>query len=169
MTLNRMRTYYDRLRPYSNQDYVKDAKSIILNRITTGRYDHSALFNKLIDDPSHAAKWSALSRKRKSGLMLLALYDIAIRYDLDMTATLGQRICEGIFGSSVSNGVLIHAFSNRGRTASDKSADWSQVERIVKDNKTYYQGKLEQARARIVANKDLSWELVALELSGKKK
>lgn len=168
MMLNEMRIHYSRLRPYSNQDYIRDAKSIIITRITSGRFDHDALYTKSINDPSHAAQWSALSRKRKSGLMLLALYELAIRYELDMTATLGQRILQGIFGSSVSNGVLLQAFANHGRTASEKSADWSKVEEIVKDNKTYYLNKMQQSKARVVANKDLSWDLVALELSGMK-
>jgi len=168
MQLEAMRTLYNRLRPYSNQDYIRDAKSIIITRITTNRFDPTALYSREIGDPSHAAKWSALSRKRKSGLMLLTLYELSIRYELDMTSTLGNRLLLGIYGASISTNVLTQVFSNTGRTAADRSEDWPKVERIIKDNKTYYQGKLEQARARIAANKELSWELVQLELSGRK-
>lgn len=168
MRLEAMRTYYQKLRPYSNQDYVRDAKALIITRIKTHRYDHNAAFTKEVGDPNHGAQWSVLSRKRKSGLMLLTLYELATRYQLDMTATMGQRLLQGIYGISLANHTLLHAFANTGRTAADRSEDWPKIDTIAKDNQKYYLDKLEQMRARIKQNKELSWQLVELELSGKK-
>lgn len=166
MTQEEIRRYYKKLKPYSHQDYTRDAKSIIVTRIIAGRFDHSALFNKQVADPSHAAQWSVLSRKRKSGLMLLTLYVIAIRYKLDMTATLGQRILQGIYGTGMSNTILLQAFAKSGRTAADKSEDWVNLDKIIDENKEYFIEKMARSKAIVLTNKELAWELAAVQLSG---
>lgn len=168
MTLSKFRTQYKNLKPYSNQDYIRDAKSIILNRILAGRFDHNQAQGDNVRDSKHAAQWSAISRKRKSGIMLLALYDITIKYDLDMTTTLAQRILQGIFGSSISNGILLVAFAQKGRTASDKSEDWERLEAIIKESKPYYVKKMAQAKERLIINKEAAWDRASDYLKLKK-
>lgn len=176
MNIDRIRNYYSRLRPYSLQDYTRDAETLIFNRINYNKFDRQALVpepsyinSMAVMDPSHAAQWSALSRKRKSGLMLLTLYAIASEYDLDMTATMGHRLLQGLFGCSISNVPLLAAFSEHGRTAADKSEDWEKVGQIVSEKRIWAQEKLKQNRVRVRQDKELAWDLVKLHFQSLRK
>lgn len=180
MDINKIRDFYSRHNAYSLQDYTRDAQKLIFNRINYNQFDRQALLPDpgsigsltTILDPQHAAQWSALSRKRKSGIMLLILYAIASEYDLDMTATLGHRMLQGLFDCSISNKTLISAFGEHGRTAADKSEDWEKIGTIVKNKREWALKKLHQNRTRLRKNKETAWDLVKLhfqELNAKKK
>lgn len=168
MNITRIRNFYTRYKPYSLQDYTQDAQKLILNRINYNKYDREALvpdpgyINSImtVQDPQHAAQWSALSRKRKSGFMLMVLYVLASEYELDMTATLGQRMLQGLFGCSISNRTLLDAFGEHGRTAADKSEDWKKIGTIIAEKRAWANKKMNQNRARVRKNKDTAWDLV---------
>lgn len=168
MNIEKMRDFYTRHKPYSLQDYTKDAEQLIFNRINYHKYDHESLVpdpsylhdTMAVMDPQHAAQWSALSRKRKAGLMLVVLYTLAIEYELDMTATLAHRMLQGLFDCSTSNKTLIAAFGEHGRTAADKSEDWERIGTIIAKKRPWAMKKLNQNRARVRKNKDMAWDLV---------
>ncbi|PKF35578.1 hypothetical protein CW311_04625 [Acinetobacter proteolyticus] len=126
------------------------------------RYEAStSVLNKTgILDPHHAAQWSALSRKRKNGFALVVLYVIACEYDLDMTATMGNRLLQGLFGFSMSTRALLAAFGEHGRTASEKSADWEKIDVIIHKMKPWSHKALLRNRAKVRQNKETAWELV---------
>lgn len=170
MNIDQMRNYYSRHKPYSLQDYTRDAEKLIFNRINYNKFDQQALIpdpsytssSMPVMDPQHAAQWSALSRKRKGGLMLVVLYTLAIKYDLDMTATMAHRMLQGLFGCSMSNRPLLLAFGEHGRTAADKSEDWEKIGTITAKERTWALKKLNQNRARLRKNKDTAWDLVQI-------
>lgn len=168
MNIDRIRNYYSRYKPYSLQDYTRDAKQLILNRINYNKYERDAAvpdqasINSImaVMDPRHAAQWSVLSRKRKCGLMITTLYAVADEYDLDMTATMGLRLLQGMFGCAVDLRTLLTAFGEHGRTAADKSEDWEKVDVVIAQKKEWANQKLNQNRARLRKDKDLAWDLV---------
>lgn len=61
-------------------------------------------------DPYYAAQWSTLARKIKAELLLLFLYYIAKKHQLDITTILVQRLLIGWVDCSISNKILITVF-----------------------------------------------------------
>lgn len=176
MNIDKIRNYYSRYKPYSLQDYTRDAKQLILNRINYNKYERDAIpdqtaLNSLmaVMDPRHAAQWSALSRKRKCGFMVTILYAVAVEYDLDMTATMGLRLLQGLFGCAIDLRTLLAAFGEHGRTAADKSEDWEKVDVIIAQKTEWARAKLQQNRTRVRHDKELAWDLVKEHFAGLKK
>lgn len=96
----------------------------------------------------YAAKWSVLARKRKAGLLLVWLYYIAAKHQLDMTIVPAQKLLQGWANYSISNKTLIQAFSDPNRTASLKSVSWEQVEELIKIYRADVVMKLQRDREK---------------------
>lgn len=160
------------VKPYSLIDYRREAEQLIIERIDyIQRVNNTPLPSveraqsykretgkPLMFEPAYGAKWSALTRKRKSGLLLLWLYYIAEQERLDMTMVLAQRLLEGVAGCSISNRVLKEAFSRSGRTAADKSQDWDQVDRIIQKYKPRVEKSLLRNQNKLADIKTKLWD-----------
>ena len=157
-----------RVRPYQLSDYRRDATKVILERLEWLRTDPARVLRHPLDiplgqkvppeDPWYAAKWSALARKRKAGLLLLWLHYVNEKHQLDMTVVLAQRLLESWVGCSISNKTLIAAFGQKGRDAGSKSTSWPE-----KDNlKEMYRDKvklcLKKDREKQQLIKETLWE-----------
>lgn len=150
---------------YSLSDYKRDAREIIYERLigptqpTPIPAPASATDDKgeKILDPVYAAKWSAIARKRKCGLLIVILYSVAKRHHIDMTSTLAKRILEGWLGHSMSNAVLVQVFSTSGRTAATKSDDWQDVIRIINLYKHHVIQALKNDKKKIKKIKQDLW------------
>lgn len=163
--------YVKKIRPYSLVDYRKDATKLIIERIKfLEELDDPSLPSAerikaykeetgkdLMFEPAYGAKWSALSRKRKSGLLLLWLYYIAVQERLDMTITLAQQLLKGTAGSSISTVTLNNAFGSRGRTAADRSQDWDQIDALIQKYKPLVQNSLLRNQNKLADIKAKLW------------
>lgn len=159
-----------KIKPYSLRDYRADAAQIIQGRLEDLKTDnyvdpevnvvlsHIEKTGKIpFFEPEYGAKWSAISRKRKSGLLLLWLYYIADKESLDMTTVLAQRLLQGLAGCSISNRVLIESFGRSDRTAADKSQDWGQIDEIVKKYQDEVKASLSRNKNRLADIKSQLW------------
>lgn len=157
--------YYRAYPVYLNQDYVRDAITVIDNRINSIGYSNKT--DKEIAT-SYASKWSGLSRTRRSGFLVSIAYYIAWKEQLDLTATLGYQLLKGIFGLSVNFNTAVRAFSTKGRDAKSSSADFQRLEQICKDYQPWALEKQRQLKYRIACNRDLAFEMYQKRLEDQK-
>lgn len=157
--------------PYSLQNYSRDAKKVIKDHLDWLRTDPvrrnsslGAVLNELNQtgkitplDPFYAAQWSSLARKRKAGLLLLCLYNVAEKHQLDMTIVFAQKLLKGWADCSISNKTLIKAFGDPDRDASSKSLNWSELEELINTYRDYVLNKLHRDKEKQKAIKDLLW------------
>ena len=160
------------VQPYSLNNYSIDAIYIIeerLNWLKANPVQREMLSIGILSEaletnngtplePKYAAKWSVIARKRKAGLLLLWLYYVADKHQLDMTIVLAMRMLQGWAGCSISNRTLIEAFGNRNRNASNKSTDWNQVEYLIEKYRESVLIKLHQDRAKQKLIKETLWK-----------
>ena len=154
-----------RVRPYSLQDYSRDAKGLInlLGQEIPKLKELQDTGKAVLLDPRHAAKWSILARKRKAGLLLLWLYFVAEKHQLDMTIVFAQRLLEAWVGCSISNKTLIQAFGQRNRDAHSKSESWGQLNSLVDQYQEKVKNSLERDKKRRLSIKENHWERLKAE------
>lgn len=111
-------------------------------------------------DPSYAAQWPALARKRYCGVLLSSLYFVAALEKLDMTAVLAHRLLQGWTGRSISNRVLLRAFGHGDRTAATKSEDWPQVTALVDRYGELVRRALVREKMRVKHAREAAWVAV---------
>jgi hypothetical protein len=175
MDLELLRRYWRNERPYCLASYRRDAEELLRERLEylrsleTPQHERFAkallrgLTGSELADPSYAAQWSALARRRYCGVLLSSLYFVASVEHLDMTAVLAQRLLQGFVGRSVSNRVLIRAFGQGGRTAADKSSDWDQMPVIVESYRSMVVHGLLREKDRMRVARDAAWSVVSNE------
>lgn len=160
-----------KISPYSLRDYSRDAKEVIQNHLDwlrTNPIRPNANLGAMLStlrtkgktvplDPYYAAQWSALARKRKAGLLLLFLYYVAKKHQLDMTTIFAQRLLIGWVDCSISNKVLITAFGDPNRDASNKSIDWPRLDELIIRYRDQVQDKLKHDRAKQKKIKEIHW------------
>lgn len=153
-----------KVKPYLLRDYRIDALQIVQERLLeqSNEKDQDLTLEQILHhieltgkapfaEPAYGAKWSVLSRKRKSGLLLLWLYYIAEKEKLDMTAVYAHRLLQGLVGNSISRTVVLEAFGSSERTAANKSSDWDRIDHIIN-----------KYRGRVTASLLLNKEKIAL-------
>lgn len=148
--------YYRKYRPYSFQDYVKNAVQVIADRISLEGYPkgHDIDVRRI-----YANKWATLSRNANSGFVISVVYYIASREDLDMTTAIGIQLLKGLFGKSIGHPMARSAFSTKGRTASDVSPDFERLPDIIEKYKAWALEKHKQFQYRRLCNRDLAYEI----------
>lgn len=139
-------------------DYITDANKLVQSYISEhdstewsagdGMRDNPG-FTALFLSPVYAARWSALTRKRISGLLLVSLYVVADRHRVDMTSVYAHRLLKGWAGRSISNRTLLAAFGEWGRTAEEKTADWERLEQLVDEYRGMVQRVIRRDMIRI--------------------
>lgn len=157
--------YFRNYRPFSLSDYLDHGMELIKSRIETeGTPDYkSRNISK-----AYASKWGQLSMTSRAGFVVTIVYYIASRENLDVTVTLGRRLIGGLFGRSIGMDTAYSAFSTKGRTASDISADFSRLDEIIEKYKPWALKKHEQFVYRRSCNRDLAYELYQKQLEHKK-
>lgn len=143
-------TYYmNKCRPYSLDQWERDARKLILNRqeeIRSGSDPMDGI-------SEYGAAWSILTRKRRIGVLIFMLYTVAVQEKLDMTSTLAQRLLRGWTGRGIRNQILFEPFAVTGRTAGDKSADLERVDELVEKYRQQAINALEMDKKRQAALK----------------
>lgn len=134
------RSYWKREKPYTVTAYRSGAEALLSERleylrslpIPVSERLAAKLFRLLtgsgLADPSYAAQWSALARKRYCGVLLSALYLVAALEKLGMTTVLAHRLLQGWTGRSISNRVLLRAIGHGYRTLR------AEVDFVLSDN-----------------------------------
>ena len=165
----RQRQYWKRGKPYTLKAYRAGAEALLSERLeylrsleTPASERFAAKLYRLLTgselaDPSYAAKWSALARKRYCGVLLSSLYFVAAEQNLDMTTVLAHRLLQGWTGRSISNRVLLRAFGQEDRTAASKSEDWIRVEALIMQYSGFVKVALAREKHRVRQVKDLAW------------
>lgn len=160
---------------YTIEDYQTDAEQVYRDRIVELRHRTDLASEQVLAamqqgvqidtffDPVYAAKWSTLTRKLKSGIILQYLVDIAESENLDMTAVLAQRLAKGWTDRSISNRKLIEVFGKPTRTAADKSEDFNNLDHLIETHKEAIQKALYNSQNQIEVAKEKAWEKVDRE------
>lgn len=160
---------------YTIEDYERDAEQVYRDRITELKNRTELASDQVLAamqqgiqietffDPAYASKWSALTRKLKSGIILQYLVDIAETENLDMTAVLAQRLAKGWTDRSISNRKLIEVFGKPTRTAANKSEDFNNLDYLIETHKDAIQKTLYSSQEQIKAAKEKAWEKVDRE------
>lgn len=171
---------------YSLEDYRKDATDIAWWRVKMLRADMGKSTQVLnpfgvmaaimagqwtgdaVIDPVYAAKWSSISRKRTTGLLIDWLVKIQLENNLDMTSVLAKKLLLGLIGRSVSNKVLIAKFATAERDASNKSKDFKNLNSIIKKYKRPVRAALKVDKEYRKKIKQEVWEEVNAAVKAEK-
>lgn len=157
--------YYRNFKPYSSQDYVKDALEIIDNRINGLGYLGKT--EKEIKQ-FYASRWGNISKKRRVGFVIGIVYYIASKENLDLTMTLGLQLIKKLYGRSINENEGKKAFANKGRNASEKSKDFARLDEIAETYREWALVKQDQYKYRMLCNKDLAFEIYQRQTEQKK-
>lgn len=172
--INKLKIRMREVRPYSVSDYSAHANMLFSEFIGMAKSKHSdqtsedyvrTLIKKMLAGnlggrptyhhyPSFAGKWSAISRKRRAGVLLAWLLIIECEELLDLTPTLASNLLVAMTGSSISNRSLIQAFGDTGRTAARKSKDFVRVEEISNKYKSRVNKSIKKYRDTLSLIKD---------------
>lgn len=93
---------------------------------------------------------SAAGKRLRAGVALKML-DLLAK-DFDLTATLAARITQKLLGRAISRKILLERYATKNRTASNKSADFSALDKIA-INSVFLEAKKELAALLAAATK----------------
>ena len=74
-----------------------------------------------------------------------------------MTTIFAQRLLIGWVDCSISNKILITAFGDPNRDASNKSMDWPRLDELIINYRDQVQDKLKHDRAKQKTIKEMHW------------
>lgn len=123
-------TYY----AYTLEDYKKDIK--VLEKLA-------------LPPPQKGAYLAACSKKCKQTITLNWLEKVAVQEGLDITPTLAVKISKAWLGRSIARDVLNKFFRVEGRTASDKSKDFDNIDPIIEKYAGEVQKEIKIADAKM--------------------
>lgn len=105
---------------------------------------------------------SGLSRLFMMNARLEYLQNLAKNENLDMTITLAQKLSKALFDMSINMQILKKAFATSGRSANNKSKDFSRLNELIEKYKNdatlyYFDKKAELSKLQNDTKKFLGW------------